>query len=388
MKSKVALVKARPQAMQYSTLESVREAIDLLGGVGSFVKPGQKVLVKPNIAMPKPMDYTSPVVTWAIVKVFADYGCHVYLGEDSAIPTSEKSAYEEYGMREIAEDAGAELVSFRKSEHVTLQVPESGYFSEISVSKYAAEVDLIVSAAAMKSANITTVTLGMKNMKGVITTPWKRKFHTEGLNQGVVDLNSVVKPGLVIIDGSLGRDMTRKLCYPVSLIIAGADPVATDSTCSRIMGFDPEEVEHIKLASERGLGKIKREDIEVLGLDFDNVIGELKTQFTFSQPKNPFYYQDESEGKLRIVQGNPCSICLNELGNTLDLVRGRLKDLPKTTIFIGPNANPDDHPDSGHAILYGNCLRPRKEGNIFLEGCPPTEDAWIAEHNGSLMEIL
>lgn len=388
MKSKVSVVKAQPQGMDYAILNSVKEAIDHLGGIASLVQPGKTVLVKPNIAKPEPMDYTNPSVTWAIAKLFCDYGCKVLLGEDPAIPTSEKAAYEIYGMPEIAKASGAELVSLRHGDHVIKKVPAGGYFSEIMVSKYAAEADFIVSAATMKSANITTVTLGMKNMKGVISPEWKRKFHTDGLNQGIVDLNRVVTPGLTIIDGTFGKDMPRKLCYPVGVIIAGTDPVATDSVCARIMGFEAEEVEHLALAHQLGFGNMRSEDIDVLGTDIDDFIAELRSCFTFSKPKNPFKIAEESQGKITIVQGNPCSICLNELGNSLALLQDRFDEFEKVTIFVGPNVDPSKYPDSGTKIFIGNCLKRYQEGNLFVAGCPPTEDRWIAEKTGSLKELM
>lgn len=388
MKSKVALVRVRSQGMEYSIYNSVKASIDLLGGVDSLCKPGKTVLIKPNITNPDPMDATNPAVTWAAAKIFAEHGCEVILGEDPAIPTNEKNAYKEYGLYEIGERSGARVVSLRAGGHVMKKVPIDGYFTEIEVSKYAVEADLVVSVPTMKSANITAVTLGMKNMKGIISPDWKRKFHTEGLNQGVVDLNAAVTPGLVIIDATFGKDMPRKLCYPVGLIIAGKDPVATDAVCTRIMGMEPGDVEHIALAHKAGLGNMDMKDIEPVGVDLDKFILDLKDRFVFSTPKNPFKIAEESKGKVKIVQGNPCSICLNELGNSLSLCRERLKELDETVIFIGPNADPSGYPDGVNKIFYGQCLSAYKDESYYLKGCPPTEDAWIAEKNGSLKSML
>lgn len=388
MKSKVAVVNVQAQGMEYSIYNSVKEAIVLIGGVDSFCKPGKRVLIKPNITNPSPMDATNPVVTWAVAKIFSEHGCEVLLGEDPAIPTNEKTAYKEYGLYEIGKSSGAKVVSLRSGGHVMKKVPIDGYFSEIEVSKYAVEADLVISVPTMKSANITAVTLGMKNMKGIISPDWKRKFHTEGLNQGVVDLNAAVTPGLVIIDATFGKDMPRKLCYPVGLIIAGKDPVATDSVCTRIMGMKPEEVDHIALAHKAGLGNMDQNDIDVVGVDLDKFIQNLKERFVFSKPKNPFKIAEESNGKVKIVQGNPCSVCLNELGNSLSLRREQLKDMDETVIFIGPNADPSAYPNNINKIYYGQCLKAHRDESYYLKGCPPTEDAWIAEKNGSLKNML
>lgn len=388
MNPKVSLVKVQSQGMESSIYESVKKSIDLLGGVETFCKPGKTVLIKPNISSPDPLQCTNPVVTWAVAKLFCEHHCEVLLGEDPAIPISEKYAYEEYGLYEIGKKSGAKVVSLRDDEHIMKKVPIKGYFSEIEVSKIAAEVDLIVTVPTMKTANITMVTLGLKNMKGVISPEWKRKFHTDGLNQGVVDLNATLTPRLTVIDCTFGKDMPRKVCYPVGLIIAANDPVAADSICTRIMGLDPEEVEHLNLAHKAGIGSINMKDIEVVGIDLDKFILKLKDQFVFSRPKNPFKIVEESEGKVRIVQGNPCCICLNELGNSLSLCRDRLKDLKETIIFIGPNVDPSKYPEDVNKIYFGHCLNAYKNERFYLQACPPTEDPWIAEKTGSLRRIL
>ncbi len=388
MKSIVSAVKVQPQGMDYVILEAVEKALEQLGGIKNLIERKKTVLVKPNIAKPEPLDYTNPAVTWAIAKLFSEYGCRVLLGEDPAIPTSERAAYEHYGMAEIARSAGAELVSLRHSEHVVKKVPEGGYFTEIPISKYAAEADLIVSAATMKSANITTVTLGMKNMKGVISPEWKRKFHTDGLNQGIVDLNRVLPPVLTVLDCTFGRDMTKKVSYPIGLILAGLDTVATDAVCSRIMGFDAGDVEHLSLANKLGLGNIDTDKIEVVGLELEEFIADLRCSFTFSKPQNPFKIAEESNGKIVIVQGNPCSICLNELGNSLAQLKDRLDEFEKVTIFVGPNVNPAEYKDAGTKVLIGSCLKKFENDYLFVGGCPPTEDTWIAEKCGSLKQVM
>jgi len=382
MKSRVALVKVHPQGTESTVLKAVRESIDLIGGVANFCSKGHKVLVKPNIASPNGFESTNPAVTYAVAKIFSRYGCEVLIGEDPSIPTKEDFAYTEYGLYELAEEANAKVVSLRYGPHTMIKVPGGGYFSEIEVSKIAVEADLVVSVAAMKSANITTVTLGLKNMKGVIRPAWKRKFHTEGLNQGIVDLNIAVKPGLVIIDGTFGTDMSEKVCHPVGLIIASSDFVAGDAVCSKIMGFNPEDIEHIRLAKEAGIGEYDLDNIEIRGEKIENWTG----RFPFSPPKDPFKLAEESEGKIKIIQGNPCSVCLNELGQTLALCKDHLKDLDNLAILVGPNVDPSVVSDKRRVILFGKCLKTYSDKGIYVDGCPPTE--YEAAKTGSLKKVL
>ena len=369
MRSKVALVRVPALALDSTIFEAVREAFALIGGVDDLCGPGKRILVKPNIALPTSFDCTNPLVTLAIAQVFSGRRCEVILGEDSAIPASEEDAYGFYHLREIADRAGAKVVSLRKGPQKKVAVPGGSFFSELEVSQIALEADAVVSAACMKSVNVTNVSLSMKNMKGVITNKWKRKFHCESLNKGIVDLNRVVKPQLAVVDATFARDMVQRVCYPVGLIIASRDALAADSICTRIMGFDPLEVEHLSLAAEAGLGALDLADIQVVGEKLEDHAG----LFPFAPPNDPFKLAAESDGRIEIVQGQPCSVCLNELGHALSLYRDYLTDIEKVTILVGPKADPAKVPPDRHVVFYGNCLRKHDGKGHLVSGCPPNE---------------
>ncbi len=369
MKSHVALVKVHPQAIGSMVLEAVSESVDLVGGIENFCHKDNEVLIKPNISTLDSFQCTNPLVTRAVAKIFSEYHCTVLIGEDPSIPIKENIAYREYGLYELAKKANAKVVSLRYGPHTKVEVPGGGFFSEIEVSSIAKEADLVVSVATMKSANITTVTLGLKNLKGLVRPSWKRKFHCEGLNQGIVDLNAAIRPGLTVIDATLGKDLSASpwVSYPVGLIIASADPVAADAVCARIMGFNPEKIEHIRLAKEKGLGVLGLENIEIRGEKLQDWTGK----FPFSPPKDPFKLAEKSGGGIRIIQGNPCSVCLNELGQSLASQEDNLHAFRDVTILVGPEAKP--YLSSGHTILFGRCLKKHKARGIYVAGCPPHE---------------
>ena len=112
----------------------------------------------------------------------------------------------------------------------------------------------------------------MKNMFGLLPEKFKAKYHFKGINKVIVDINTVLKPKLTVIDGFVGMEgLGPEDGTPVQmdLIIAGEDPVATDATACRVMGINPQEVSHIRKAYEKGLGNI--DDIQVLGERLDNV---------------------------------------------------------------------------------------------------------------------
>jgi uncharacterized protein (DUF362 family) len=118
----------------------------------------------------------------------------------------------------------------------------------------------------------TGVTLGMKNMFGLLPEKMKGLYHMKGMDKVIVDINTVLKANFTVIDGFVameGRGPVHGSPVQMDVIISGTDPVATDATGARIMGFDPAQIEHIKWAHERGLGNMN--NVEVLGEQIDDV---------------------------------------------------------------------------------------------------------------------
>ena len=112
----------------------------------------------------------------------------------------------------------------------------------------------------------------MKNMFGLLPDKFKAKYHARGISKVIVDINTVLKPTLTVIDGFVGmegRGPVHGKPVRMDLIIAGIDPVATDSTSCRVMRFNPHEIMHIHRAYEKGLGEI--DDVEVVGCKLEDV---------------------------------------------------------------------------------------------------------------------
>ncbi|MFC1946560.1 DUF362 domain-containing protein [Chloroflexota bacterium] len=385
MRSKVAVIKVDPQAKITEIYGAIGDAIGMLGDLFDKCPNKGTVLLKPNYGAAKKATDVNPVVTHAVAKTLVDNGFKVLIGEDPGYRS--KSGYEKWnkyvlettGLREYADSIGARVVELRKGNHRVVQVKESLYFEEIEVSDYALDVDMIVSLAKMKLVNICSVSLSLKNLKGLMIPEWKHKFHCDGLYQGIVDLNKTVKPHIAIIDATFAQDQVAGKTFPVGLLIISNDCVAADSVCARIMGLDPAEIEYIMLAEKAGLGRANINEIEILGEKLENLEGKYK----FSKPVNPFEYARKSSGDIEILQGNPCSACLNELGNefrSLGKYREKLKDI---TILLGPNAEIPDN--DRHLIFYGNCTKKYANKENFINGCPPGR---VSAGTGSLKRYL
>jgi uncharacterized protein (DUF362 family) len=220
---------------------------------------------------------TDPVVVEAIVKRIADLGLEVFVVESDATITNADKAYVKTGMKEMCERNGVKFVNLRHvKDRVKLVVPGGEALKTVTVPRLVVG-SAVVSAAKLKTHSATSVTLGLKNMFGLLPDKFKGKYHARGISKVVVDVNAVVKPVLTVVDGFVGMEGAGPIDgdpVRMNLIVAGKDVVAVDATCCRIMGFDPHKVKHVWRAFERGLGEV--DDIAVIGEKVENVMRLFK----------------------------------------------------------------------------------------------------------------
>ncbi len=261
-KSCVALVKGERGH------EPVWKALDLID-YKSALAGCSRVLIKVNFINTQTWDTgatTDPMVVEAIILRLKELGKEAIVVESDATVTNADKAYEATGMKEMVERNGVKFINLRyEKDKVKIPIPDCETLNSITVPRIVTE-SAIISAAKLKTHMATKVTLGMKNMFGLMPDKFKGKFHMNGISKVVVDINTVIKPVLTVIDGFVameGRGPTDGTPVKMDLIIAGRDVVATDATGARVMGLDPHEISHIRTAAEKGLGNI--DNIEILG---------------------------------------------------------------------------------------------------------------------------
>ncbi len=235
----------------------------------------KRVLIKVNFITTKTWDTgatTDPIVVEAIINKLKNLPVEIYVVESDATMTNANKAFEATGMAEMCRRNGIEWLNLRNvKDRVKLPVLNGERLESITVPRIVAG-SAVISAAKLKTHMSTKVTLGMKNMFGLLPDKFKAKYHSMGISKVIVDINSVLKSRLTVIDGFVGMEgagPSDGTPIQMDLIIAGEDPVATDATACRIMGIDPHEVSHIQRAAEKGLGNI--DDIQVLGEDLRDV---------------------------------------------------------------------------------------------------------------------
>jgi uncharacterized protein (DUF362 family) len=191
--------------------------------------------------------------------------------------TNADKAFEATGMAELCKQNSVEYLNLRHLEDkIKIDIPKGDTLKDITVPRICKEA-AIISAAKMKTHMATKVTLGMKNMFGMLPDKFKMKYHAKGISKVIVDINSVLTPQLVVIDGFIameGRGPTDGTPVKMDLIIAGKDPVAADATGARVMGIDPHEISHIRTAAAKGIGNI--DNIEIVGSKLEDVTRKFK----------------------------------------------------------------------------------------------------------------
>ena len=258
--------------------ETVFKALDLLGNsLKNTVKDSARVLIKVNLISTKTYESgvtTDPLVVDALIRKFKELHDEIAVVEADATSTNADEAYKATGLDKVCEQNRVPFINLSKvRERAKLKIPNYEVLNEIEVPKMLLDA-AIISAAKLKTHEETVVTLGMKNMFGLLPEKRKVKFHSLGINKVIVDINTVLRPKLTVIDGFYALEGPGPIGgYPVKmdLIIAGRDPVATDATACRIMGIDPYEVYHIKRAYEKGFGEIDSAKIQVVGEKIENV---------------------------------------------------------------------------------------------------------------------
>ncbi len=259
--------------------EPVFRALDLVN-YGATLEGSDRVLIKVNFITTKTWDTgatTDPMVVEAIILKLKELPVEVLVVESDASITSATKAFRITGMAEMCERNDVEWVNLRHlKEKVNIPIQKGLVLRKITVPRLVAE-SAIISAAKLKTHNATKVTLGMKNMFGLLPDKLKFKYHLRGISKVIVDINTVLRSAITVVDGFVameGRGPTNGNPVQMNTIVAGVDPVATDAAACRVMGFDPHTISHIRQAYERDLGEI--DQVEIVGDGIDAVMKTFK----------------------------------------------------------------------------------------------------------------
>jgi uncharacterized protein (DUF362 family) len=240
----------------------VRAAVAQLGGMERFVKQGAKVVVKPNVLTGRAPEYavsTNPLVVSAIIRMCLEAGAAEVTVLDYPT-TSARAAFQESGLEQATNEAGGTLKYLSSRNFETVDIPEGLAITSWPLVTDALEADTLINVPIPKTHGTSGLTMAMKNLMGIMGDP-RGEIHTDFARK-ITDVNTVVKPHLVILDayrvmvrhgpsgGSLSDVELRKMC------VAGTSQVAIDAYGCTIMGWKPTDLPSLVEANSRGLGEI------------------------------------------------------------------------------------------------------------------------------------
>ena len=251
--------------------ELTRRAIAALGGIERFVKPGADVIVKPNICNayhgPEYASTTNPDVIAAIITLCLGAGAKRVRVMDFPFGGSPQASYETSGIAAAVQAAGGEMETMNRLKFNKTLIPQGKILRSSNIYSDILDADTVINVPIAKTHGSATLTLGMKNLMGVIQD--RNTLHARGLHQCIADLNSAVKPQLTIVDairiltanGPTGGNLDD--VKRLDTIIASADVVAADAYAAGLFGMKPADVKYIKLGAEMGLGTLDLGSIRI-----------------------------------------------------------------------------------------------------------------------------
>ncbi len=263
-------------------LKATIEALKLVNE-DFLVKPSETVVIKPNIVRPVAPEKgitTDARVVEAIIKILQDKGVGDIIIAEGGNPGTDK-AFKKLGYRDLEKEYGVGLVNLNKDNFETVRIQEAVALHEAKVAKTILECDALINVPKLKIHHMAQVTLSLKNLMGVIVDNRGLVMH-DMIHEKIVDLASLFKPVLNVVDGAIGAEKDEVVGDPVesNVVIAGSDMVAVDAVGSGVMGLDPKSIKHIEQAASRGMGVSNINQIRVLGESIDSVAKNYSTEYS------------------------------------------------------------------------------------------------------------
>jgi uncharacterized protein (DUF362 family) len=285
-KSRVALVPCASYD-DGEVLAAMKTGFDLLGGIGCFVKAGEKIVLKPNVligASPEKCVCTHPAVFRAAGKILLEAGVSVTCGDSPGFGGASVNM-SLAGLKKVADELGISLADF---SHGRVVMHKTALLNRrFIIANGVLDADGLVSLPKLKTHGLTRMTGAVKNQFGCVPGLLKNQQHARmpdpfNFATMLVDLNTLIRPRLFIMDAVMAMEgngprsgRPRKL----GVLLLSSDPIALDAVACKLINLDPALVPTSAPGEKAGLGTYHDENIEILGanvedylcLDFDVV---------------------------------------------------------------------------------------------------------------------
>jgi uncharacterized protein (DUF362 family) len=369
---------------QERVLTVVREAVDLLGGMSRFVKPGDTVLLKPNLTMFYGAEEgctTDPLVVGALIRLAKEAGAErVIVGESSGEFFDSIQCMKITGVAAVAEREGAETIDLGSDSTLNCDVKLAS--GEI-VPRPAPllDADVIINVPKAKTHHYEPVSGALKNWMGTCNQNWRQIHHGDDDSiQRFVEIMRHRKPDLNVVDALIAGEGDGPIAnqpHWCGCILASTDPVAIDVSMARLLSQEKSKIsfKYAAEAERQGLGT--RTNIEYVGRPIDEV-------------KIPAWGGHEGFDYLPInfLVGTGVSLAgtIGHVKSAIDSMLRRndlnnliwLKGTP--TIMIGNTEDSqfEEHLKEGPYLVFDDAARPEYKNDSrvhFIKGHPVLRDA-------------
>ncbi|NVM37389.1 MAG: DUF362 domain-containing protein [Candidatus Lokiarchaeota archaeon] len=271
---------------------AINEIFSHIEKSGPILKSSKEVYIKVNGIDFKKHTYTSPEVLEAVIVYLKKKGAEVYVMENSTQGNFTRLVFAVNGYKDVCEKTGANIIYLDEEETETFQFRGKASVKEDpkgynlmtfrlpqTVVKIMENRDTItyINIPKLKTHSMAVVTLGIKNQWGFPQHADRGKDHNYNLHSKLIDMFEILKPDITLIDGTEGTihghypptAWEDKLVIPFNILIGGTDTLAVDVVGARIFGLTIDNIPHLRIAYERGLGEGDLSKIKVVGKDLE-----------------------------------------------------------------------------------------------------------------------
>lgn len=248
----------------------VERAIKSLGGMERFVKKGDEVIIKPNICVAyHTYEYaatTNPEVVAALTGLCLNAGAKRVRVMDQPFGGTPEQAYAKSGIGEAVRQAGGEMVIMSPLKYRDTPIPAGKDITRWSIYGDALDCDVLINVPIAKHHNLARLTLGMKNLMGLVES--RNQLH-QNLGQRLADLTTLLYPALTVIDavriltnhGPTGGDL--KDVRRSDTVIASHDIITADTYAATLFGLTANDIPSIRAGLNSGLGVADLKSIRI-----------------------------------------------------------------------------------------------------------------------------
>jgi len=356
--------------IQHSIIDSVKSMLYEL----NYKPEKRKVFIKPNIAIPTWPNapyITNPEVVAGVIDYLKEIGIDDIKVGDGPVPIGfgVEETLMVCGYTEMCKNKKVEILNPDILPRMKITGMEGAFFIPEILSDHE-----YINIAKFKTHYQTAVSLALKNQKGLLAPEDKNFFHLD-LHRNIARLAQAVRPALSIIDGTNGLegngpvDMGEEVA-DFNVLAAGTHILALDQLACMIMGINPEDVEHLKMAEKYGLKSLKEEKIDEEILQDVKRFFKLPSEF-WKRGNLHYWWSDYTCSRCSIIEGQ----IIEKLE---EIPREKLEKIPPVAFITGPPKT--EIPDNFKIYGLGKCasLFCRKFGFTCIDGCPPEADKVMA----------